>query len=144
MPLNDTMLRNLKSDGTPTKLADSEGFSLYLSASGGKTLANGLPFWRQVKDAQFRRGSRRLPERSPDEARQGQGLLADDIDPGAQKKAAGEEAEAAAREQAPPLIVMAGEWFACYISLGRRTWAFLCCNRSPGPPDACIFPESDG
>ncbi len=36
MPLNDTMLRNLKSDGTPKKLADSEGLYLCLSASGGK------------------------------------------------------------------------------------------------------------
>ena len=30
MPLTDTMLRNLKPDGTPSKLADSEG--LYLIA----------------------------------------------------------------------------------------------------------------
>lgn len=29
MPLTDTMLRKLKSDGTPTKLADSEGLYLY-------------------------------------------------------------------------------------------------------------------
>ncbi len=36
MPLTDTMLRNLKSDGTPAKLADSEGLYLYLSASDGK------------------------------------------------------------------------------------------------------------
>ena len=36
MPLTDTMLRKLKSDGTPTKLADSEGLYLYLSATGGK------------------------------------------------------------------------------------------------------------
>ena len=36
MPLTDTMLRNLKYDGTPAKLADSEGLYLYLSASGGK------------------------------------------------------------------------------------------------------------
>lgn len=36
MPLTDTMLRNVKSDGTPAKLADSEGLYLYLSASGGK------------------------------------------------------------------------------------------------------------
>ncbi len=41
MPLTDTALRNLKSDGTPTKLADSEGLYLYLSATGGK-------LWRKV------------------------------------------------------------------------------------------------
>jgi hypothetical protein len=36
MPLTDTMLRNLKADGTPSKLADSEGLYLYLSPTGGK------------------------------------------------------------------------------------------------------------
>lgn len=36
MPLTDTMLRNLKSDVTPAKLADSEGLYLYLSASGAR------------------------------------------------------------------------------------------------------------
>lgn len=44
MPLNDTMLRNLKSEGTPKKLADSDGLYLYLSATGGK-------LWRM--DAHF-------------------------------------------------------------------------------------------
>lgn len=39
-------------------------------------------------------------------------LLANDIDPGAQKKAAKEEAEAAAREQALTFAVVALEWFA--------------------------------
>ncbi len=36
MQPTDTMLRNLKSGGTPAKFADSEGLYLYLSASGGK------------------------------------------------------------------------------------------------------------
>ena len=36
MPLTGTMLRNLKSDGTPAKLADSEDLYLYFSASSGK------------------------------------------------------------------------------------------------------------
>lgn len=36
MPLTDTMLRNLKPDGTPSKFADSEGLYLYLSPTGGK------------------------------------------------------------------------------------------------------------
>ena len=36
MPPAGTMRRNLKSDGTPAKLADSAGLSLYLSPSGGK------------------------------------------------------------------------------------------------------------
>ena len=95
MPLTDTMLRNLKSDGTPAKLADSEGLYLYLSASGGKlwrmdyryagkrkTLSFGAYPAVSLKDARRKR----------DKARE---LLANDIDPGAQKKAAKEEAEAA-------------------------------------------------
>lgn len=36
MPLTDTMLRNLKPDGTPSKLADTEGLYLFLSPTGGK------------------------------------------------------------------------------------------------------------
>ena len=100
MPLTDTMLRNLKSDGTPTKLADSEGLYLYLSASGGKlwrmdyryagkrkTLSFGAYPAVSLKDARRKR----------DRAKE---LLTNDIDPGAQKKAAKEEAEVAAREQA--------------------------------------------
>ena len=34
--LTDTILRNLKSDGTPAKLADSEELYLYFSAASGK------------------------------------------------------------------------------------------------------------
>lgn len=96
MPLIDTALRNLKSDGTPTKLADSEGLCLYLSVSGGKlwrmdyryagkrkTLSFGAYPAVSLKDARRKR----------DKAKE---QLADDIDPIAQKKAAKEEAEAAA------------------------------------------------
>jgi hypothetical protein len=36
MPPTDTMLRNLKADGTPPKLADSEGLYLYVSPTGGE------------------------------------------------------------------------------------------------------------
>ena len=112
MPLTDIMLRNLKSDGTPAKLADSEGLYLYLSASGGKlwrmdyryagkrkTLSFGAYPAVSLKDARRKR----------DKAKE---LLANDIDPGAQKKAAKEEAEAAAREQALTFSVVAQEWFA--------------------------------
>ncbi|WP_165078966.1 MULTISPECIES: Arm DNA-binding domain-containing protein [unclassified Desulfovibrio] len=96
MPLNATMLRNLKSAGTPTKLADSEGLYLYLSASGGKlwridtrfggerkTLSGGAYPAVPLKEARRKR----------DRARE---LPAKDIDSGAQKKAAKEEAKAAA------------------------------------------------
>ena len=94
------MLRNLKSDGTPAKLADSEDLYLYLSAFGGilwrmdyryagkrKTLSFGAYPDVSLKDTRRKR----------DRAKE---LLTNDIDPGAQKKAAKEEAEVAAREQA--------------------------------------------
>ena len=66
MPLDDTMLQNLKSDGTPAKLADAKGLELCVSASGensGGTSGAGLPFWRQAKDTHFRRVTRRISER---------------------------------------------------------------------------------
>ncbi len=112
MPLIGTALRNLKSDGTPTKLADSEGLCLYLSVSGGKlwrmdyryagkrkTLSFGAYPAVSLKDARRKR----------DKAKE---QLADNIDPIAQKKAAKEEAEAAAREQVLTFAVVAQEWFA--------------------------------
>ena len=71
-------------------------------------------------------------------------LLANDIDPGAQKKAAGEEAEAAAREQASPLIAMAGEWFACYISLGQADMGVPLLQQVAGAARCVHFPESGG
>ena len=138
MPLTDTMLRNLKSDGTPAKLADSEGLYLYLSASGGKlwrmdyryagkrkTLSFGAYPAVSLKDARRKR----------DKAKE---LLANDIDPGAQKKAAKEEAEAAAREQALTFAVVAREWFdtrcrssaALYRRIPGRSRCRLCAQDS--------------
>ncbi len=112
MPLNDTMLRNLKSDGTPAKLADSEGLYLYVSATGGKlwrmdyrfagkrkTLSFGAYPTVSLKDARVRRDSAKE-------------LLAKDIDPGAHKKAAKAEAIAIAREQTLTFAVVAQEWFS--------------------------------
>lgn len=111
MPLTDTALRNLKPDGTPSKLADSEGLYLYLSPTGGKlwrmdyrfagkrkTLSFGAYPALSLKDARARR----------DNAKE---LLAKDIDPGAHKKAVKAEAEAVAREQALTFSVVAQEWF---------------------------------
>ena len=111
MPLSDTALRNLKPDGTPSKLADSEGLYLYVSPTGGKlwrmdyrfagkrkTLSFGAYPTVSLKDARTRR----------DNAKE---LLAKDIDPGAQKKAAKAEAEAIAKEQALTFAVVAQEWF---------------------------------
>lgn len=112
MSLNDTMFRNLKSDGTPAKLADSEGLYLYLSASGGKLWRMDYRFGGKRKTLSFGAYpavSLRVARRKRDKAKE---LLANDIDPGAQKKAAKEEAAAAAREQALTFAVAAQEWFA--------------------------------
>ena len=111
MPLTDTALRNLKPDGTASKLADSEGLYLYASPTGGKlwrmdyrfagkrkTLSFGAYPTVPLKDARARRDNTKE-------------LLAKDIDPGAQKKAAKTEAEAVAREQALTFAVVAQEWF---------------------------------
>lgn len=112
MPLNDITLRNLKPDGTPAKFTDSEGLYLYVSQTGGKlwrmdysfagkrkTLSFGAYPTVSLKDARAKR----------DNAKE---LLAKDIDPSAQKKAAKAEAEAIAKEQAMTFAVVAQEWFA--------------------------------
>lgn len=112
MPLTDTMLRNLKSDGTPAKLADSEGLYLYLSASGGKLWRMDYRYAGKRKTFSFGAYpavSLKDARRKRDKAKE---LLAKGFDPGAQKKAAKEEAEAAAREQALTFAVVAQEWFA--------------------------------
>ena len=138
MPLTDTMLRNLKSDGTPAKLADSEGLYLYLSTSGGKlwrmdyryagkrkTLSFGAYPAVSLKDARRKR----------DKAKE---LLANNIDPGAQKKAAKEEAEAAAREQALTFAVVAREWFAtkqdsyAAANIKKKQWLISLLNERIG------------
>ena len=95
MPLIGTALRNLKSDGTPTKLADSEGLCLYLSVSGGKLWRTDYRYAGKRKTLSFGAYpavSLKDARRKRDKAKE---QLADDIDPIAQKKAAKEEAEAA-------------------------------------------------
>ena len=130
--------QDLKSDGTPAKLADSEGLYLYLSASGGKlwrmdyryagkrkTLSFGAYPAVSLKDARRKR----------DKAKE---LLANDIDPGAQKKAAKEEAEAAAREQALTFAVVAQEWFAtkqdsyAAANIKKKQWLISLLNERIG------------
>ena len=97
MPLTDTALRNLKPNGTPTKLTDSEGLYLYLSPSGGKLWR--LDYRYGEKRKILSRGaypsiSLREARRKRDDAKE---LLAHDIDPGVHKKDDKEAAEAAAR-----------------------------------------------
>ena len=111
MPLTDTMLRNLKADGTPSKLADSEGLYLYLSPTGGKLWRMDYRFAGKRKNLSF--GA--YPAVSLKDARSKRDntkeLLAKDIDPGAHKKAVKAEAEAVAKEQALTFAVVAQEWF---------------------------------
>ena len=107
LPLIDTALRNMTSDGTPTKLADSEGLCLYLSVSGGKLWRMDYRYAGKRKTLSFGASpaiSLKDARRKRDKAKE---QLADDIDPIAQKKAAKEEAEAAAREQVLTFAVVA-------------------------------------
>jgi hypothetical protein len=100
MPLTDTMLRNLKPEGIPSKHTDFGGLYLYVSPSGGrlwrldyrfagkrKTLSLGAYPAVSLKDARTRR----------DDAKE---QLAKNIDPGEQKKAAKAEAVAVVKEAA--------------------------------------------
>ncbi len=112
MPLTDTALRNLKSNGTPTKLADSEGLYLYLPPSGRKLWRLDDRYGGKRKTLSlgaYPAISLREARRKRDDAKE---LLAHDIDPGTQKKADKEAAEAAAREKALTFAVVAEEWFA--------------------------------
>ena len=111
MPLTDTMLRNLKPEGIPSKHTDSGGLYLYVSPSGGKlwrldyrfagkrkTLSLGAYPAVSLKDARARR----------DDAKE---QLAKNIDPGEQKKVVKAEAVAIAKEAALTFKVVADEWF---------------------------------
>ena len=148
MPLTDTALRNLKSDGTPTKLADSEGLYLYLSATGGKLWRMDYRFAGKRKTLSF--GS--YPTVSLKEARKkrdwAKELLAKGEDPGEHKKKVKAEAEAQAREQALTFAVVAEEWFATKqdvyaASNNKKKDGLLICSTnisatSPLPP---LFPR---
>lgn len=112
MPLSDIAVKNLKSDGTPKKLADTGGLYLYLSVSGGK-------LWRMDYRFNGKRKTLSLgsyPLVSLKQARQkrdeAKALLLEGVDPSANKKAARAEAEAIAKEQALTFDVIAQEWFA--------------------------------
>ncbi|MBD5416593.1 MAG: integrase arm-type DNA-binding domain-containing protein [Desulfovibrio sp.] len=138
MPLTDTMLRNLKSDGTPAKLADSEGLYLYLSASGARLWRMDYRFGSKRKTLSFGAYpavSLKEARRKRDKAKE---LLASEIDPGAQKKAAKEEAVSAAREQALTFAVVAQEWFAtkrdsyATSNLKKKLWLINALNERIG------------
>ena len=114
MPLTDTMLRNLKADGTSSKLADSEGLYLYLSPTGGKLWRMDYRFAGKRKTLSF--GA--YPAVSLKDARNkrdiAKELLAKDIDPGAEKREAKAAVIAKEREERDTFESVALEWFAKY------------------------------
>jgi integrase len=116
MALTDTTIRNAKPGEKSRKLFDSGGLFLFVTPSGGKLwrfkyrfggkeklLALGAYPALSLKDARQRR----------DDARK---LLAQDIDPGDNRKA---QKSAALARKADSFEVIAREWFAKYA----RTWA---------------------
>lgn len=98
---------------------------MYRYAGKRKTLSFGAYPAVSLKDARRKR----------DKARE---LLANDIDPGAQKKAAKEEAEAVAREQALTFAVVAREWFAtkqdsyAAANIKKKQWLISLLNERIG------------
>ncbi|HET8701363.1 MAG TPA: integrase arm-type DNA-binding domain-containing protein [Nitrococcus sp.] len=111
MPLTDTAARKAKPTDKPRKLADSGGLYLLVAPNGGrywrldyrhgrkrKTLALGVYPDTGLKTARERR----------DEARK---LLADGVDPGAQRKA---QKTASVERAANSFEVIAREWYAKY------------------------------
>jgi len=109
MPLTDTAIKNAKPGAKPIKLSDEKGLFLLLSPAGGK--------WWRLK---YRFGGKEkllsmgtYPEVSLKDARQrrddARKLLADSIDPGANRKAM----KATKTERAANSFeVIAREWFA--------------------------------
>jgi integrase len=90
MPLADTRIRNLKYPGKPTKYADGGGLHLYFSASGKKLWRMSYYFEHKQKLLSFGEYPIVSLEKAREKRMEAKRLLADGIDPGAQKKAAKE------------------------------------------------------
>lgn len=91
MSLTDTRIRNLKYPGKPAKFADGNGLYLYLSSSGKKLWRMAYYFERKEKVLSFGEYPVITLEKARELRLEAKRLLADGIDPGAQKKAAKEE-----------------------------------------------------
>lgn len=109
MPLTDTAVRNARSGGTPSKLADEKGLFLLLHPNGGK-------YWR----LKYRFGGKEkllavgvYPDVGLKEARQrrdeARKLLANGVDPGENKRV---QKAARAERANNSFEVVAREWFA--------------------------------
>lgn len=91
MSLTDTRIRNLKYPGKPAKFADGNGLYLYLSSSGKKLWRMAYYFERKEKVLSFGEYPVITLEKAREMRLEAKRLLAEGIDPGAQKKAAKEE-----------------------------------------------------
>ena len=116
MALTDTAIRNTKPGKKPVKLADEKGLFLLINPTGAK-------YWRQKyrfngKEKLLSHGV--YPDVSLKDARErrdaARKLLADDVDPGENRKAKKVAKEGLA---ANSFEVIAREWFAKY----EPTWA---------------------
>ncbi len=86
MPLTDTQIKNLKSPGTPKKYFDGGGLFLFVSATGSKLWRMAYRFERRGKLLSFGEYPAVSLKDARDRREEAKKLLANGIDPGAQKK----------------------------------------------------------
>jgi len=91
MALTDFQIKNLKYSGKPMKVADGGGLYLYLSASGKKLWRMSYYFERKEKVLSFGEYPVVTLQKAREKRMEAKQLLADSIDPLAQKKIAKEE-----------------------------------------------------
>jgi integrase len=112
MPLTDTAIRAAKPTEKPQKLTDGDGLYLFISPTGGKLWRLDYRFAEKRKTlslGKYPATGLKDARRKRDEARE---LLAQGLDPGAQKKAAKAQAVAEARVHAATFEAVAREWYA--------------------------------
>ena len=86
MPLTDTQIKNLKSPGTPKKYFDGGGLFLFVSATGSKLWRMAYRFERRGKLLSFGEYPAVSLKDARDRREEAKKMLANGIDPGAQKK----------------------------------------------------------
>ncbi len=137
MALTDSAIRTAKPQAKPYKLADGGGLFLLVTAKGGK--------WWRLK---YRAGGKEkllslgtYPEVGLKEARErreeARKLIAQGIDPSAQRQAAKAAAEATQAEQANTFEVIAREWYG----VNEAKWAPTYRNKILSRLERLIFPS---
>ena len=86
MPLTDTQIKNLKSPGTPKKYFDGGGLFLFVSATGSKLWRMAYRFEQRGKLLSFGEYPVVSLKDARDRREEAKKLLANGIDPGAQRK----------------------------------------------------------